>query len=70
MTERGLEERPDALEGRIDSWIGPLPRVNRVVETSGRTEDGAARGTESYLPLWLRVWGALDVPMFNIKVVR
>jgi hypothetical protein len=21
-------------------------------------------------PLWLRLWGALRVPMFNIKVVR
>ena len=30
----------------------------------------SARGTESYLPLWLRLWGALQVPMFNIKVVR
>jgi len=30
----------------------------------------SARGTESYLPLWLRVWGAIQVPMFNIKVVR
>jgi predicted dinucleotide-binding enzyme len=30
----------------------------------------SARGTESYLPLWLRLWGTLQVPMFNIKVVR
>jgi predicted dinucleotide-binding enzyme len=30
----------------------------------------SARGTESYLPLWLRLWGALQVPAFNIKVVR
>jgi predicted dinucleotide-binding enzyme len=30
----------------------------------------SARGVESYLPLWLRLWGALQVPMFNIKVVR
>lgn len=30
----------------------------------------SARGTESYLPLWLRLWGALQDPMFNIKVVR
>jgi 8-hydroxy-5-deazaflavin:NADPH oxidoreductase len=30
----------------------------------------SARGAESYLPLWLRLWGALRVPMFNIKVVR
>lgn len=30
----------------------------------------SARGAEGYLPLWLRLWGALQVPMFNIKVVR
>ena len=30
----------------------------------------SARGTESYLPLWLRLWGALQVPAFNMKVVR
>jgi 8-hydroxy-5-deazaflavin:NADPH oxidoreductase len=29
-----------------------------------------ARGTEMYLPLWLRLMGALDTPMFNIAVVR
>jgi 8-hydroxy-5-deazaflavin:NADPH oxidoreductase len=30
----------------------------------------SARGTEGYLPLWLRLWGAFQVPIFNIKVVR
>jgi len=29
-----------------------------------------ARGTESYLPLWLRLWGVLGTADFNIKVVR
>lgn len=29
-----------------------------------------ARGTEMFLPLWLRVWGAINSPMFNIKVVK
>ncbi len=29
-----------------------------------------ARGTESYLPLWIRLWGALGTPDFNIKIVR
>lgn len=28
-----------------------------------------ARGTEMYLPLWLRLWGKLQIPNFNIKVV-
>jgi len=30
----------------------------------------AARGTEMLLPIWLRLWGALQTPMFNFKVVR
>jgi 8-hydroxy-5-deazaflavin:NADPH oxidoreductase len=29
-----------------------------------------ARGPEMLLPLWLRLWGALQAPMFNLKVVR
>jgi predicted dinucleotide-binding enzyme len=29
-----------------------------------------ARGTETYLVLWLRLWGALGTGDFNIKVVR
>lgn len=30
----------------------------------------AARGTESWLPLWVRLWGALQTPDFNLKIVR
>lgn len=29
-----------------------------------------ARGTEMWLPLWVRLWGALGTPAFNLKVVR
>ena len=29
-----------------------------------------ARGSEMLLPIWLRLWGALQMPMFNFKVVR
>jgi len=30
----------------------------------------AARGLEAYLLLWLRLWGALGKPEFNVRVVR
>ncbi|MEU8004163.1 NAD(P)-binding domain-containing protein [Catellatospora sp. NPDC049111] len=30
----------------------------------------SARGTEMLLPIWLRLFGALGNPMFNLKVVR
>jgi 8-hydroxy-5-deazaflavin:NADPH oxidoreductase len=29
-----------------------------------------ARGTEMFLPLWLHLWGALQTPMFNVKIVK
>ena len=29
-----------------------------------------ARGPEMYLPLWLRLMGALGTPMFNVKIVK
>jgi 8-hydroxy-5-deazaflavin:NADPH oxidoreductase len=29
-----------------------------------------ARGTEMFLPLWTRLWGALQTPIFSVKVVR
>jgi len=29
-----------------------------------------ARGTEMYLPLWVRLWGALGTADFNLKIVR
>jgi predicted dinucleotide-binding enzyme len=29
-----------------------------------------ARGLEAYLLLWLRLWGALKTPEFNVRVVR
>lgn len=29
-----------------------------------------ARGTEMYLPLWLRLWGTLGSGLFNVKVVK
>ena len=30
----------------------------------------AARGTEMYLPLWLRLYGGLGTGSFNIAIVR
>jgi hypothetical protein len=29
-----------------------------------------SRGTEMFLALWVRLWGALGTPHFNIHVVR
>jgi 8-hydroxy-5-deazaflavin:NADPH oxidoreductase len=29
-----------------------------------------ARGTEQLLPIWVRLWGVMQSPMFNFKIVR
>lgn len=29
-----------------------------------------SRGTEMLMPVWLRLWGALQTPMFNYKIVK
>lgn len=47
----------------LTGWFG----WKRVIDLGDIT---TARGTESYLPLWLRLWGALGTGDFNIHVVR
>jgi predicted dinucleotide-binding enzyme len=50
--------------------------VTSLLESFGHTDVvdlgdiTTARGTEMILPLWLRLMGALNTPMFNLKVVR
>lgn len=29
-----------------------------------------ARGTEMLMPVWLRLWGVLETPLFNFKIVK
>jgi predicted dinucleotide-binding enzyme len=47
----------------LDEWFG----WHDIVDLGDIT---AARGMEMYLPIWLRTWGALGSPMFNVKIVR
>jgi hypothetical protein len=50
--------------------------VASLLESFGHTDVidlgdlATARGVEMYLPLWLRIMGAVGTPFFNIKVVR
>lgn len=50
--------------------------VTRLLESFGHAdvldlgELSSARGAEMFLPLWLRIMGALGTASFNIKVVR
>lgn len=41
-------------------------KVENIIDLGDLT---AARGTEMYLPLWLRIYGAKKAGVFNIKVV-
>ena len=38
-----------------------------IIDLGGITN---ARGSEMYVALWVRIWGALGTPTFSIKVVR
>lgn len=76
-----LMARPDLLpEGTTVFVSGDDPdakaQVTELLTALGHTDVidlggiESARGTEMFLPLWLRMMGALGTTMFNIKVVR
>ena len=48
----------------LESFGWPAERIRDVGGIS------SARGTEMYVALWLRLWGALGTGYFNIAVVR
>lgn len=47
----------------LTGWFG----WKDVIDLGGIAQ---ARGTEMFLPLWVRLYGALRTPEFNVKVVR
>lgn len=47
----------------LHEWFG----WNSVIDLG---DISTARGTESYLPLWIRLWGALGTAEFNVKIVK
>jgi 8-hydroxy-5-deazaflavin:NADPH oxidoreductase len=55
---------------------GAKKTVTDLLESFGHTDIldlgdiTSSRGTEMYLPLWLRLMGSLNTHLFNIKVVR
>jgi predicted dinucleotide-binding enzyme len=54
-------------KARVRGWLAEWFGWRDVVDLGGIEN---ARGTEMYLPLWLRLWGALGTGIFNVKVVR
>jgi predicted dinucleotide-binding enzyme len=54
-------------KGTVKRWLGEWFGWREFVDLG---DVSASRGMEMYLPLWLRAWGALGSPMFNVKIVR
>jgi predicted dinucleotide-binding enzyme len=52
-----------AVMEHLKSWYG----WSNIIDLGDIT---TARGTEMLLPIWLRLWGALQTPQFNFKIVR
>jgi predicted dinucleotide-binding enzyme len=50
---------------RLSEWFGWNPA--NILDLGDITN---ARGTEMFLALWVRLWGFLGTPHFNIRVVR
>ena len=47
----------------LSTWFG----WKHIIDLGDIT---TARGTEMYLPFWVRLWGALGTGIFNIQVVK
>ncbi|MBL8147612.1 MAG: NAD(P)-binding domain-containing protein [Anaerolineae bacterium] len=53
----------EAVAGYLRDWFG----WQHVLDLGDLS---AARGMEMMLPVWLRLWGALQTPMFGYKIAR
>jgi predicted dinucleotide-binding enzyme len=51
----------------VKRWLGEWFGWRDILDLGDVT---ASRGMEMYLPIWLRLWGAVGSPMFNVKIVR
>jgi predicted dinucleotide-binding enzyme len=53
------------VASRLCEWFGWKP--GNIIDLGDISN---SRGTEMFLALWVRLWGALGTPHFNIHVVR
>jgi predicted dinucleotide-binding enzyme len=51
----------------VKRWLGEWFGWRDILDLGDVT---ASRGMEMYLPIWLRMWGAVGSTMFNVKLVR
>jgi 8-hydroxy-5-deazaflavin:NADPH oxidoreductase len=52
-----------AVADYLKDWLG----WKHIIDLGDIT---TVRGTEMLLPIWLRLWGTLQTPMFNFKIVQ
>ncbi len=57
----------EAAKGRVAEILRGWFGWKRVTDLGDIT---TARGTEAWLPLWVRLWGSLGTAEFNLKIVR
>lgn len=62
-----LSGNDPAAKAQVAGWLGTWFGWKYILDLGDIT---TARGTEMYLPLWLRLWGALGTGMLNIRVVH
>lgn len=56
-----------AAKAQVQAWLREWFGWRHIIDLGGIE---TARGTEMLLPIWLRLWGALGTPLFNLKVVQ
>jgi predicted dinucleotide-binding enzyme len=56
-----------AAKAQVSRLLGAWFGWENIIDLGDIT---TARGTEMYLPIWLRLWGALGTGLFNVKIVN
>lgn len=54
-------------KAQVVQWLTTWFGWEHIIDLGDIT---TARGTEMYLPIWLRLWGALGTGVFNIRVIK
>lgn len=62
-----LSGNDPAAKSQVAAWLATWFGWKHILDLGDIT---TARGVEMYLPLWLRLWGALGTGMLNIHVVK
>ncbi|MGA8660192.1 MAG: hypothetical protein WB586_29080 [Chthoniobacterales bacterium] len=59
-----LDTAKGEVASRLCEWFGWTP--GNIIDLGDISN---SRGTEMFLALWVRLWGVLATPHFNIQVV-